>query len=216
MIDRAKRLSVALAKLGVAQRRSRGDLLLEPLPAPGSLLGIPTAGGVLHTLNLRLHPNDLTYIASHAGDKVALVDDVLWPLFDKFRATRQLQARDRRSARPTSRCPRARSTTRNCSPSTDPRKFTYPDLDERQAATMCYTSGTTGMPKGVLASHRAIVLHSLASGMVDTLGLRARRQCWPWCRCSTPTPGACRSPACWSAPSRSSPARTSIRPACWS
>jgi fatty-acyl-CoA synthase len=173
MVDRTKRLSLALVRLGVARGDRVATFSWNHYQHLEAYFGIPTAGGVLHTLNLRLHPNDLTYIAGHAGDKVALVDDVLWPLFEKFK----------------DRVPFAHvvvipTTGKPVPPGTlnyeellaaeDPARFDYPDLDERQAATMCYTSGTTGMPKGVLASHRAIVLHSVVNGLADTQGVCER------------------------------------------
>ena len=170
MIQRAKRLSLALAKLGVGDSDRVATFCWNHHQHLEAYLAIPCSGAVLHTLNLRLHENDLTYIASHAGDKAVIVDEVLWDLFDKFRQTV-----------PFEHVIVVRSTDKPLPPGTldyealladaDPAQFVYKELDERQAAAMCYTSGTTGMPKGVLASHRAIVLHSMASAMADTLGL---------------------------------------------
>src|SRR5690606_15971525 len=126
-------------------------------------MGIPCAGGVLHTLNLRLHENDLSYIANHAGDKIAIVDDVLWELFDKFRGKVDFKhvIVVRNGGRP---LPPGTIDYEELLADSDESKFEYRDIDEREAAAMCYTSGTTGNPKGVLMSHRAIVLHSMASG----------------------------------------------------
>jgi fatty-acyl-CoA synthase len=133
-------------------------------------VAIPCLGAVLHTLNLRLHANDLTYIASHAGDKVAIVDEVLWDLFDQFRGSVGFEhvIVVRSSGKP---LPPGTLDYEALLADAEESRFIYADIDEWQAAAMCYTSGTTGMPKGVLASHRAIVLHSMASGMTDTLGL---------------------------------------------
>jgi fatty-acyl-CoA synthase len=135
-------------------------------------MAIPSIGAVLHTLNLRLHPNDLTYIASHAGDKVAIVDEVLWDLFSKFRDSVPSLKHVivvRASDKP---LPKGTLDYEALVADQDEKKFKYPEFDERLAAAMCYTSGTTGMPKGVLATHRAITLHSMASGLTDALGLR--------------------------------------------
>jgi fatty-acyl-CoA synthase len=170
MIPRAKRLAVALAKLGVEDGDRVATFCWNHYRHLEAYMAIPCSGAVLHTLNLRLHENDLTYIASHAGDTVAIVDDVLWELFEKFREPAGFK-----------HVIVVRSTDKPLPPGTldyeqlladaDLAKFVYKDLDEHQAAAMCYTSGTTGLPKGVLASHRAIVLHSMASAMADTLGL---------------------------------------------
>ncbi len=87
MIGRAKRLAVALKKLGIDDCDRVGTFCWNHYQHLEAYMAIPSAGAVLHTLNLRLHPNDLTYIASHAGDKAIIVDEVLWDLFEKFRDT---------------------------------------------------------------------------------------------------------------------------------
>jgi fatty-acyl-CoA synthase len=173
MISRAKRLTVALKRLGLQDGDRVATFCWNHYQHLEAYLAIPCSGGVLHTLNLRLHPSDLTYIAGHAGDKIAIVDEVLWELFDKFRSTVDFKhvIVVRSSAQP---LPPGTLDYEALLADAGEAQFVYADFDERQAATMCYTSGTTGMPKGVLASHRAIVLHSLASGMADTLGICER------------------------------------------
>ena len=170
MIGRAKRLSLVLKRLGVELGDRVATFCWNHYQHLEAYMAIPCTGAVLHTLNLRLHPNDLTYIASHAGDKVVIVDEVLWDVFAKFRDTVSFKhvIVVRSSDKP---LPAGTLDYEALIADVDESEFVYPELDERQAAAMCYTSGTTGMPTGVLASHRAIVLHSLASGMVDTLGL---------------------------------------------
>jgi fatty-acyl-CoA synthase len=130
---------------------------------------IPCAGGVLHTLNLRLHPDDIAYIAKHAGDRFLIVDDVMLPLYEKFKDKVKFE---RVIVVPL-------SGARVSAGYEDYEQFiaggvamNVPRLDENDAAGMCYTSGTTGKPKGVVYSHRALVLHSMACAMTDTLGLR--------------------------------------------
>jgi fatty-acyl-CoA synthase len=173
MIDRTKRLSLALKRLGVENGDRVGTFSWNHYQHLEAYFGIPSCGGVLHTLNLRLHPNDLTYIAGHAGDKVVLVDDVLWPLFEKFKDQVPFK---HIVVIPTGGGPIPPGTLNyeELLAAEDPARFDYPDLDERQAACMCYTSGTTGKPKGVLASHRAIVLHSVVNGLADTQGVCER------------------------------------------
>ncbi|MGD9720723.1 MAG: long-chain fatty acid--CoA ligase [Pirellulales bacterium] len=172
MVSRAKRLAVALRKLGVEDGDRVGTFCWNHYQHLEAYMAIPSIGAVLHTLNLRLHPSDLTYIAGHAEDKVIIVDEILWEAFDKFRETVPSLKHVivvRTSDQP---LPPGTLDYEALVADADESTFHYPDLDERQAAAMCYTSGTTGMPKGVLASHRAITLHSLASGLTDVLGLR--------------------------------------------
>ncbi len=173
MVGRAKRLGVALKKLGLENCGRVGTFCWNHSQHLEAYMAIPCVGGVLHTLNLRLHENDLSYIAGHAGDEIVIVDDVLWDLFEKFRA--QVDFKHvvviRHTGQP---LPPGTIDYEELLADADPGKFQYLNIDERQAATMCYTSGTTGMPKGVLASHRAVYLHSMASGMTDTLGLGER------------------------------------------
>ncbi|HEY1601986.1 MAG TPA: long-chain fatty acid--CoA ligase [Pirellulales bacterium] len=170
MVERTKRLSLALKRLGVQSGDRVGTFCWNHYQHLEAYFAIPSAGGVLHTLNLRLHPNDLTYIAGHAGDKIVLVDDVLWPLFEKFKDNVPFE---HIVVVPTTGKPTPPGTLNyeDLLAAEDPARFEYPDLDERQAAAMCYTSGTTGKPKGVLASHRALVLHSIVNGLADTQGI---------------------------------------------
>ena len=114
-ISRAKRLAVALKRLGLADGDRVATFCWNHYQHLEAYIAIPCAGGVLHTLNLRLHPNDLTYIAGHAGDRVAIVDEVLWDTFDKFRGSVDFkQVIVVRQA--TRRCRPARSITKRSSP----------------------------------------------------------------------------------------------------
>ena len=170
MVRRTKRLALALQRLGVKSGDRVATFCWNHAEHLEAYFGIPGCGGVLHTLNLRLHRDDLAYIATHAGDRVVLVDDVLWPLFEKFKDRVPLE-----------HVIVVRTTGGELPPGTldyeallaaeDEGCYVEPELNERQAAAMCYTSGTTGKPKGVLYSHRAIALHSLATTMVDSLGV---------------------------------------------
>ena len=170
MVSRSKRLALALKKLGVGHSDRVATFCWNHSQHLEAYFGIPAAGAVLHTLNLRLHPNDLIYIANHAGDKVVIVDEVLWSTFEQFSGQVDFQhvivvGKCGKSSIP------GTLDYETLLESVDEHKFEYPNLDERDAAAMCYTSGTTGMPKGVLASHRAIALHSIGNCMTDTQGL---------------------------------------------
>jgi fatty-acyl-CoA synthase len=129
-------------------------------------------GAVLHTLNLRLHPADLTYIARHAEDKVVIVDRSLLPLLEQFRA-------EVPSIRHVIVIPDDGPTPEGYLDyeqivADASANFTPPQLDERSAAAMCYTSGTTGNPKGVMYSHRSTMLHTLGVTMADSLAVGER------------------------------------------
>ncbi len=167
LIGRAKRLALALRGLGVEPGDRVATLCWNHHRHLEAYFGVTAGGMVLHTLNLRLHAGDLDYIARHAGDKVLLVDEVLLPLALQFwkgppRSLVVMAASERSSEWVDYEALLA---------SVDEAHFQYPDLDENHPAALCYTSGTTGNPKGVLYSHRALALHSLAVALPDAAGL---------------------------------------------
>ena len=169
-VRRSKQLTLALRELGVQPGERVATFAWNHHQHLEAYFGVPNSGAVLHTLNLRLHPNDLTYIVNHADDQIILVDKTLWPLFERFQA--QVNPRHVIVISEDGEVPDGTLSYEKLLAAMDPRAFRYPDFDEHQAAAMCYTSGTTGRPKGVLYSHRALVLHSLSSAMVDTLAIR--------------------------------------------
>ena len=169
---RTKQLANALTRLGVKQGDRVGTLCWNHHRHMEAYLAIPAMGAVLHTLNLRLHPNDLSYISNHAEDSVIIVDRSLLPLLEQFRASV-------RSLRHVIVVPDDGATPEGYTDyeqliGNESTEFDYPKLDENAAAAMCYTSGTTGNPKGVLYSHRSTVLHTMAVCMADTLGISER------------------------------------------
>jgi fatty-acyl-CoA synthase len=183
VLDRAKRLAAALAGLGVRAGDRVATLAWASQQHLEAYLGIPSIGAVLHTLNLRLHHDDLIYIINDAKDRVLLVDESLLPLFERIRPHVGIEhvivtSRIGRSADLSSAASGSSGTMHGefldyeaFVASVGQSRFTPPAIDEYQAAAMCYTSGTTGRPKGVLYSHRAIVLHSLAQGLRDGLAV---------------------------------------------
>jgi fatty-acyl-CoA synthase len=133
-------------------------------------MAAPCMGAVLHTLNIRLFPDQLAYVANHAEDQVIFVDDSLVPVleevsprFETVRCYVVIGDGDAGSLPNVVRYEELLSGQRD--------GYDYPTLDERAAAGLCYTSGTTGNPKGVLYSHRSNVLHAMGACMADTLGV---------------------------------------------
>lgn len=171
-VSRAKKLSLALQKLGVQPGDRVATLCWNHYQHLEAYFGIPAAGAVLHTLNLRLSPDDLTYIVNHAADKVIIADKSLLPLLQKFRDNIQtphiiIISTDGQPAE-------GFIDYEEFLAGADDSEFVYPDFEENQAGALCYTSGTTGRPKGVLYSHRALVLHSMVVAMPDVLNVSQR------------------------------------------
>lgn len=169
-ILRSRKLGAALQSLGVRRGDRVATLCWNHYRHLEAYYGIPSSGAVAHTLNLRLHPDDLAYIATHAGDTAVIVDKTLLPLLEKFRERSPFKhvivvTDDGEVAD-------GMLDYEAFLAAVDDSKMEMPDLDERDAAVMCYTSGTTGKPKGVLYSHRAIALHSLGSALGSTLDIR--------------------------------------------
>ncbi|MBU6273026.1 MAG: long-chain fatty acid--CoA ligase [Betaproteobacteria bacterium] len=138
-------------------------------------LGIPAAGGVMHTLNLRLSPDEIGWIAGHAADRFLIIDDILLPLYQQFA---HLHRFERVIVFPFSGAPVATRAgdPHAGDPAIDdyeqllaraPADVSFPPHHEDDPVAMCYTSGTTGRPKGVVYSHRSTVLHSLVAALPD-------------------------------------------------
>ncbi len=156
---RARRLAVGLAQLGLERGDRVATLCWNHHQHLEAYFGVPCGGFVLHTLNLRLHPNDLAFIASHAGDRAVIVDASLVPLLDLFKDSTEIE-----------HVFVVEDSYEELLASADPDAYEDPGLDEWAAAAMCYTSGTTGRPKGVVYSHRSTVLHTLGVAAANPLG----------------------------------------------
>jgi fatty-acyl-CoA synthase len=170
---RARALAEALQKAGMERGDRVATLMWNHHAHLEAYFGIPIAGGVLHTLNLRLAPSEIAYIANHAQDRFLIVDDVLLPLYAKIRDSVRFE---RVIVVGWSGCGAASGHPSGLEDYEDflsaaSGSFRYPDLDENEAACMCYTSGTTGVPKGVVYTHRSVMLHSFLLTTVDNFGI---------------------------------------------
>jgi fatty-acyl-CoA synthase len=174
MYRRARALASALQSIGLRRGDRVATLMWNHSAHLEAYFGIPSVGGVLHTLNLRLHPDELTHIVNHAEDRWLIVDDVLLSIYEQIRDRVHIE---RVFAVPF--CGKAVPSKYEDYESllkTTSGHPIYPDLDENDAAGMCYTSGTTGKSKGVAYSHRAIALHSYSISLPDNFSI-SRHDC---------------------------------------
>ncbi len=166
---RAKQLASALTKKGINKSECVATLMWNHSNHLEAYLGIPAMGAVIHTLNLRLSPEDIAYIANHADDKILIIDDILLPMYEKFKD--QVPFKEVIVV-PLTGAPVAEEFINyEDFLATGDDDFSYPEIDENDPAGMCYTSGTTGRPKGVVYSHRSTVLHCFAEAMSDGLAI---------------------------------------------
>src|SRR5437764_10213255 len=172
---RAIQLAHALQKAGVMQGERVATFGWNTYRHLELYFAVPCMGAVLHTLNIRLFAEQLVYIINNAEDKIIFVDGDLVPvlesLVDQLKTVKQYVIMGD-----------APRSSGNLQPAVDyetfiadqPESIEWPQFDENTAAAMCYTSGTTGNPKGVVYSHRSIILHSLGIGLTDGAGVCER------------------------------------------
>ena len=172
---RAAQLAHALRSLGVTGDQRVATFMWNNNEHLAAYLAVPSMGAVLHTLNVRLFPEQVVYIANHAEDYVVLVDGTLLPLFEKLLPLLTTVHHVVVTNGDTSALAAPEGVEiHDYGDLLDgqPEQFDWPELDERSAAAMCYTSGTTGDPRGVVYSHRSIWLHSMQVCMTDGLAPR--------------------------------------------
>ncbi|MGH8827812.1 MAG: long-chain fatty acid--CoA ligase, partial [Jiangellaceae bacterium] len=173
----AARLAHALRALGVKTGDRVATFMWNNAEHVEAYLGVASMGAVVHPLNIRLFPEQIVFVANHAADKVVIVDNTLLPGFAKLLPSLKTVQHVVVSG------PADLSVLEGTSVSVhdysdllaaQPDTFDWPDVDERQAAAMCYSSGTTGNPKGVVYSHRSIYLHAITEALPDIFDLSAR------------------------------------------
>jgi fatty-acyl-CoA synthase len=172
---RARKLANALKRLGLNRGDRVATLAWNDFRHFEIYYGVSCSGYVCHTINPRLFEDQIAYIINHAEDRWLLLDPAFVPLMEK------LQARLPKlegcvvltddAHMPATKLPRACSYEALIA--AESAEFEWPEIDERTASSLCYTSGTTGDPKGVLYSHRSTVIHTYASALPDAMGLRA-------------------------------------------
>jgi fatty-acyl-CoA synthase len=166
VVERARRLASALRELGIGPGDRVATFGWNSRRHLELYLAVPSMGAVLHTLNIRLHEDDLRYIVGHAEDRFIFLDASLADVMPSFDGVEQ------EILMPDSDDPRDGALDYEELVAGGDPGFEFGDLDENAAAAMCYTSGTTGRPKGVVYSHRSTLLHSLGVLSGDAIGMR--------------------------------------------
>ncbi|GAA1528181.1 long-chain fatty acid--CoA ligase [Actinomadura kijaniata] len=180
--ERVARLAGALRGLGVDADQRVATFMWNNAEHLEAYLAVPSMGAVLHTLNLRLAADQIAYIADHAEDDVVIADasliPLLAPVLPRMKTVRHVIVVGEGDTAPLAGAGKRLHDYETLLAAAPP-AFDWPDIDERQAAAMCYTSGTTGNPKGVVYSHRSAYLHSMVVCTGNSAGLDARDRVLP-------------------------------------
>ncbi|MFS0784457.1 long-chain fatty acid--CoA ligase [Bacillus sp. 1P06AnD] len=180
--ERTRKLAHALEKLGVAKGDRVGTLAWNHHRHLEAYFAAPGIGAVLHTINIRLAPEQISFIINHAEDRILLIDIDLVPLVEKLQSglpkVKAFIIMNDGTSLPETTLSPAYSYEALLEESNPAHPFRK-DLDENDPAGLCYTSATTGNPKGVVYSHRGIVLHSFALGLADTTAISEKDVAMP-------------------------------------
>jgi fatty-acyl-CoA synthase len=178
VVRRADKLANALHRLGIRPGDRVATFAWNTQQHLEAYLAVPCMGAVLHTLNIRLSDEQLAYIINHAQDRVIIVDESLLAQVEKIvPAIGGVEHFIVIGDASGSTLPNVRAYDELLAD--EPEDFAYPAIDGRAAASLCYTSGTTGNPKGVLYGHRSTVLHAMAECLADTLDVRSTDRVLP-------------------------------------
>jgi len=173
---RSKRVARALLRLGIKPGDRVGTLAWNTFRHLELYYGISGIGAVCHTINPRLFDEQLVYIVNHAADRLLFVDSSFVPLVERlapsFPADCRIVVMTGEDDEPATKLPTLPCYERLLAAEED--EFEWPEFDERTAASLCYTSGTTGKPKGALYSHRSTVLHAFGASLPDAIPASAR------------------------------------------
>jgi fatty-acyl-CoA synthase len=176
--QRVEKLAAALKRLGIEQGERVATFCWNTQEHQEAYLAVPAMGAVLHALNIRLFPEQMAYVINHAEDKIIIVDDSLIPLLarvkDELKTVEHFIVVGDGDASPLGDVLRYEELL-----AAETTGFDFPDVDELAAAAMCYTSGTTGNPKGVVYSHRSEYLHALSETSGAAFGLSERDRVLP-------------------------------------
>jgi len=178
---RARRLVNALTDLGAVDGDRVGTIAWNGFRHLELYFGVPGMGAITHTMNPRLHPDDFVYIVEDAGDRFLFVDTTFLPLvegvIDRLSSVEAVVLMTDREHMPVTAIPNALCYEELLDAQSD--DYVWPEFDENTASSLCYTSGTTGHPKGVLYSHRSNVLHSYAASIPGGLDFSESETCLP-------------------------------------
>jgi fatty-acyl-CoA synthase len=176
LAERVSRLAGSLRRLGIGEGDRVGTLAWNNYRHLELYYAVPCMGAVLHTLNLRLFPDQLAFVIEDAEDKVIFVDRTLIPILariaDRIPSVETIVVMS--DDGPPADNPLGETLDYETLLAAESSDFPWPQLDERSAAAMCYTSGTTGNPKGVVYSHRSQFLHSMGTLSSNGLGMNER------------------------------------------
>lgn len=174
---RTRKLADALTKLGMKKGSKVGTFAWNQHRHLEAYFGVPSAGAILHMINIRLSPEHILYVINHAEDEILLIDEDLFPHFEKLaphlKTVKHYVIMGDSKELPETSLKNVHLYEDLLKEASD--EFEFPeDLDENLPAGMCYTSATTGKPKGVVYTHRGLVLHSFALGLTGSMGLNER------------------------------------------